>query len=125
MNIRAIIIALLFFFASVSHINAAGVICTPAGGGTGVDTAIGCVPISDENQFVGFFLSWGIAIAGGIGTLLAIYGGFIYMTSQGDPRKAKLGQEIITGTVGGLLLLIFSAFILRIIGVDVLQIPGL
>jgi len=46
------------------------------------------------------------------------------MTSRGDPNQLKAGQELLTSAISGLLLLIFSLVILRIIGVDILNIPG-
>jgi hypothetical protein len=46
-------------------------------------------------------------------------------TSAGDPKKLQAGKELLTAAISGLLLLIFSVFILRIIGVEILNIPGL
>ena len=36
----------------------------------------------------------------------------------------KKAQELITSCIMGLMLIIFSIFILRLIGVDILKIPG-
>jgi hypothetical protein len=93
--------------------------------GTSVNTAIGCVPFGSTNELAGFFLKWGIGIGSGIAFLLILYGGFMIMTSSGNPERVKAGQELLTAAISGLLLLIFSAFVLRIIGVDILQLPGL
>ncbi|HJX45748.1 MAG TPA: hypothetical protein VJ399_01090 [Patescibacteria group bacterium] len=90
-----------------------------------IDTAIGCIPLGNQNEFIGFILTWGIGIAGGIAFLLMIYAGFIIMTSSGNPDRLKAGQELLTSAIMGIILLIFSVFILRIIGVDILKIPGL
>ena len=38
--------------------------------------------------------------------------------------ELKSGQQLLTSAVAGLIMLIFSIFILRIIGVDILKIPG-
>jgi hypothetical protein len=109
---------------------------TPPGGGSGlnsinglcgdgfVDTAIGCIPIGNQNSLIGFFLRWGMGIGGGIAFLLILVAGFQIMTSRGDPNRLKAGQELMTSAIAGLLLLIFSLVILRIIGVDILNIPG-
>ena len=88
-------------------------------------TAIGCIPIGDPNQLVAFILRWAFGIGGGISFLLIIYAGFMIMTSSGNPERLKAGQELLTSAIMGLLLLIFSVFILRIIGVNILKIPGL
>jgi hypothetical protein len=93
-------------------------------GDDAINTAIGCIPVKDTAQFISFIFRWGIGIGGGVAFLLILYGGFLVMTSQGDPKRAAGGQETITSAVMGLIMLIFSVFILRVIGVDVLQIPG-
>lgn len=91
---------------------------------TGINTAIGCIPITDQNALIGFFLKWALGIGGGIAFLLIIFAGFQIMTSRGDPNRLKAGQELMTSAIAGILLLIFSLVILRIIGVDLLKIPG-
>ena len=108
--------------------------CVPLGTGTKtsvsplkgdcIDTAIGCIPL-EGSGLVGFILGWAIGIGGGIAFLLMIYAGFLMMTSQGDPKRLQAGQELLTSAIMGLILLIFSVFILRLIGVDILGIPGL
>lgn len=89
-----------------------------------INTAIGCIPIDDPNALIGFFLKWGIGIGGGIAFLLILVAGFQIMTSRGDPNQLKAGQELLTSAIAGLLLLIFSVIILKIIGVDILQLKG-
>jgi len=90
-----------------------------------LDTAIGCIPIGSSNNLIGFVLKWAIGIGGGIAFLLIIYSGFIILTSQGDPKRLQAGQELLSSALMGLILLIFSVFILRVIGVKILDIPGL
>jgi hypothetical protein len=93
--------------------------------GNGIDTAIGCIPVTDMNKFISFILRWAIGIGGGIAFLLILWSGFVIMTSQGNPERLKAGQELLTSALAGLIMLIFSVFILRIIGVDILGLPGL
>lgn len=90
------------------------------GGGTGINTAIGCIPIGDTNAFIGFILRWAIGIGGGIAFLLILYAGFMIMSSSGNPERLKAGQELMTSAIAGIIMLIFSVFILRVIGVDIL-----
>ena len=101
-----------------------GATCQLSGGAKGINTAIGCIPFQDPNAFIGFFLKWAIGIGGGIAFLLILYAGFTIMTSSGNPDRLKSGQQLLTSAVAGLIMLIFSIFILRIIGVDILKIPG-
>lgn len=89
-----------------------------------INTAIGCIPIENPDEFIGFILSWAIGIGGGIAFLLILFAGFQIMTSSGNPERLKAGQELMTSAIAGLVLLIFSVFILEVIGVNILGLPG-
>lgn len=91
-------------------------------GQTGIETAIGCIPITDTTAFIGFILRWAIGVGGGIAFLLIVYSAFMIMTSSGNPERLKAGQELLTSAIAGLIMLIFSVFILRVIGVNILGI---
>jgi hypothetical protein len=94
-------------------------------GGTEINTALGCIPVGTPAAFVGWFLPKLLGIVGGVAFLLMVYGAFLIITSAGDANKVKAGQQTITAAISGLLFAIFSLFILRLIGVDILKIPGL
>ena len=97
--------------------------CDPnwLGIGTKLNTAIGCIPIlTTKEAFLSFVLKWAVGIGGGIAFLLIVYAGFMIMTSAGNPERLKAGQELLTSAISGLILLIFSVVILKIIGVDIL-----
>ena len=83
-------------------------------------TAIGCIPLFDQTNFLAFMLRWAVGIGGGIAFLLMIYAGFMIMTASGSPDRLKAGQELLTSAIAGLILLVFSIFILNFIGVDIL-----
>lgn len=89
---------------------------------TGIDTAIGCIPINDTTALMAFVLRWALGIAGGIAILLIIASAFIIMTASGDPKKTQGGKELLTAAISGLVLIIFSVFILQLIGVTILDI---
>ena len=92
--------------------------------GGGVWTGIGCVQGS-INEFVGqTVFGLGIGLAGGFSLLCIIYAAFMMQSSQGNPEKLKKAQEMITSCIMGLMLIIFSVFILKLIGVNILKIPG-
>ncbi len=90
-----------------------------------IDTAIGCIPIDNTNRFAGWFLGWAIGVSGGLALLLIVFSGFQIMTASGDPQKLQSGRELLTSAISGLILIIFSIFLLRLIGVQILNIPGL
>lgn len=89
--------------------------------GNKVETAIGCVPVGKTDEFMGWILGWAIGVGGGIAFLLIVYASFMIMTSQGMPDRLKAGQELLTSAISGLVMLIFSVFILKFIGIDILK----
>jgi len=94
-------------------------------GDTKIDTAIGCIPVLSNDggtEFMEFILRWAIGVGGGIAFLLILYAGFMLMTSTGNPERIKAGQELLTSAISGLILLIFSVFILNFIGINILGI---
>lgn len=117
-------------------------LCKSAGSGTGdcescfqgggAWTAIGCIGKGTQgqgggtlNDFLRGFLSIGIGMGGGIAFLLILYSGLQTMLSAGNPEKLHEAKELMTAAISGLLLIIFSVFLLKLIGVDILQLPGL
>ncbi len=90
-------------------------------GNDAIDTAIGCIhALGTTEAFFADILKWATGIGAGIAFLVIIYAGFIVMTSSGNPERLKAGQELLTSAIAGLLLLIFSVFILKFIGIDIL-----
>lgn len=114
---KVLIIIILFFaftekaVAACSSPPAAGVVCT----------ALGDIP-TDPAGLVKWILGWSIAMGGGIAFLLSLWGGVTIILASGNPEKINEGKEIITSAVSGLLFIIFSIFLLRLIGVDILGI---
>lgn len=86
-------------------------------------TAIGKIS-TDPEGFAKSILSIFLSLAGGILIILIIINGYKLMTSQGDPEKIKDGRDGIIAAIAGLLLIIFSLFILQLITVNILGIPG-
>jgi hypothetical protein len=64
-------------------------------------------------------------MGGGVAFLLILFSGFQTMMSAGNPEKLHEAKELMTAAISGLLLIIFSVFLLKLVGVDILQIPGL
>lgn len=89
----------------------------------GIWTAIGCLPTDYGELISGYVFKTGIGIAGGISFLYFLYGAFLILTSAGNPEKIEEAKQIIISALSGLLLIIFSIFLLRVIGVDILRIP--
>lgn len=96
---------------------------TGRAGSGGVSTAIGCIP-TEPTALVQGIIKVAIGAGGGIALLLMIYGAFLMITSAGNPDGVKKGHEQITSAVIGLLFIIFAVMLLKVVGVDILQIPG-
>lgn len=89
----------------------------------GILTGLGCIP-TDATGFIQRILTIGIGLGGGIAFLLILLGGFKVIMSQGNPEAMNEGRDLITSAIAGLMLIIFSVFILRFIGVNILSLPG-
>lgn len=87
-------------------------------------TALGCIKTHDLTATISWFVRSAVFIASGIAFLLMAFGAFQIITSSGDPKKTQAGSELITSALSGLLFIILSIFLLKLIGVDILQIPG-
>ena len=96
----------------------------PATSDPWINTALGCVPVRIDS-FVEWLLPSLFGVAGGIAFLLMVYGFISLATSGGQPDKVKGAKETITSAITGLVVAIFSLFILRLIAIDILKIPGL
>lgn len=90
----------------------------------GAWTAIGCFGGDSPNAFIASFIRLGTGLGGGVAFLLILFSGFQRITSAGNPEKLHEAKELMTAAISGLLLIIFSVFLLRLIGVDILQLPG-
>lgn len=89
-----------------------------------VDTAVGCISYNSSGVIANQALLIAIGVGGGVALLLLAYAGFMIMTSSGNPDRLQAGRELLTSALAGVILIVFSVFLLEIIGVDILRIPG-
>lgn len=87
-------------------------------------TVFGCIPTNPEG-FISFILRLSLGVGGGIAFLVAVFGAFLLLTSAGNPQKIKEGKRTITYSLIGLLVIVFSVFVLEFVGVSILNLPGL
>jgi hypothetical protein len=90
-------------------------------GGTEISTSFGCTDISGYIALTKVFINWGFGIGGGIAFITTATSGFQIMFSRGDPQKFQSARQLFLASISGLLLLIFSAYIIRFLGVDLFQ----
>ena len=88
-------------------------------------TVLGCFSTDPSGgPFVRSVLSIIFGMAGGTAFLMVLWGSAMVLTSSGDPVRLQSGKETIISSVAGILLILFSTFLLSVIGVDILKIPG-
>ncbi|MFW5703630.1 MAG: pilin [Patescibacteria group bacterium] len=90
----------------------------------GIWTGIGCMKTSLSGFIEETVFGIGIGIAGIVALGCIIYSAILYQTSAGNNEKLESAQEMMKSCIIGLILIIFSTFILRVIGVDILRLPG-
>ena len=90
-----------------------------------VYTALGCIPAEMNKLMEEWLLPYVFGIAGGIAFLLMIFGFIKMSTAKGDPKAVQGAKETIGSALTGLLVSVFSLFILRLLAVDILHIPGI
>ena len=88
-----------------------------------ISTDLGCFP-NDPVGFVQKFYGVGLGFVAGIALLALIYGGYIIMTSGGDPARVNNGKSYIYYAIAGLLLAIFGYVFIQTVLVDILHVPG-
>lgn len=121
---KKVLLLLTFFLLSFLVPNSAFAttgLSTPCD--TGIPTALGDIPTSPE-CLVKWILKYAILMGGGIAFLLSLWGGVTIVLAGGNPEKINEGKEIISSALTGLFIIIFSVFLLRLIGFDILQLPG-
>lgn len=97
--------------------------CTTYGG---YPSALGCVSMQDPARFISELVTGiGLSIAGLVALCGLIISAIQFQLSQGDSTKIQKAQKRMVQFGTGLLFIIFSALILRIIGVNILGIYGL
>lgn len=90
---------------------------------TCTQTDLGCIS-NDPVKFVGDFYRIGLGMIGGVALLSIIYGGYIILTSQGNPTQLSKGKSYIFYALAGIILAIFGFVFVEVLAGDILHIPG-
>ena len=116
---------ILFLFTLISPLSIraeANIGGIPLTGCDGTPTGLGEIP-TDPTCLTKWILGNAIILGGGIAFILSMYGGITIILAAGNPEKINEGKQIIGAALSGLLFIIFSVFLLRFIGIDILQLP--
>lgn len=118
------ILFILFSLLFIAPSKVLAASCNPADPNS-IDTALGCISVGSGTSLIETILRIATGIGGGLALALILYGVFIVTTSAGMPDKLKAGSEIITSAVIGLIFILLSVFLVNLIGINILGLPGL
>jgi hypothetical protein len=88
-----------------------------------ISSDVGCIP-TDIGSFVETYYRWGLGLVGGLSLLFIIMGGYIIMTSRGNPQQLNNGKSYLFYALIGLFLAIFGFLFIEVIAKNLLHIPG-
>jgi hypothetical protein len=88
-------------------------------------TAIGCIQAQNPQWFVGQILGWATILGAGIAFIIAAISGIQITLAQGDPKKIAAARDHLVAAISGLLLIIFSIFLVNLLGINILGLGGL
>lgn len=117
----SIILLFLLFFSVVGSIQAAEATIIDYPDLEGAVTPGKALPGEELPQLIKYIFTFSLGAVGILGLLMIIYGGFIYMTSIGNPQKATEGKDRILSALLGIVLLLGSYLLLNIINPDLLK----
>jgi hypothetical protein len=87
----------------------------------GIESGIGCIPTRYQD-LAAWVLSIALGIGGSLAVGLIIMSGYKIMTSQGDPEKLEDAKGTLTAAISGLLFIVFSVTIYRLVAKNLLNI---
>lgn len=92
-------------------------------GDTAVDTALGCLSVETKG-FTVSLLTFLAGTAGAISLVIMLAATIQIMTGGDNAEQVKKGKELFTSAITGLLFIIFSVTLLRIVAGDIIQLEG-
>lgn len=85
-------------------------------------TALGCIPTSPDG-FATWFLNKIMLVLGGIALMVMFFGVFTIISSAGVPEKLNEGKDMITASFAGIIFILFSILMLKVVGYDIFKLP--
>jgi|SRR5690348_11847158 hypothetical protein len=64
---------------------------------------------------VGLIVNWLLSLVGIVAVIFIVYGGLLYITSQGDEKKAEAGKRVVIFAVIGLIIIGISAVVVNFV----------
>ncbi len=72
-------------------------------------------PAKSTKEILQTIVKWLLTLTGTIATISLVYGGFLYITSQGEENKAEQAKNIILYSVIGIIIIGISAVIVNVV----------
>jgi len=72
-------------------------------------------------SFIGRVINALLGVVGSVALLMFIYGGFLWMTSQGNEKQVQTGKDILLWAAIGMALIFLSYALVRFLITDVIQ----
>lgn len=94
-------------------------------GDTSINTALGCLSVFPPSRLISNIFKWAVGISGAIALIILVYAGILMLASQGDAKRVKAAQELLTAAISGIILIILAVIILNFIGINLLDLGGL
>ena len=88
-----------------------------------ISTGLGCISTSTSGFSTELF-KFLAGIAGAISLVIMLIATIQIMTGGDNAEQVKKGKELFTGAITGLLFIIFSVTLLKIIAGDIIKLPG-
>lgn len=111
--------SLLFCFALASSVFAETDPTTFSGGIDAVKKVAGDSGLSNKDQSTKEILQtitkWLLSLVGTIAVISLLYGGYLYITSEGEEDKAEQAKNIILYSVIGIIIIGVSAIIVNVV----------
>lgn len=83
--------------------------------GSGNDPTAGLPKICTAGSAIAWVTNMALGFAGVIAVVFIIVGGYMYLTSAGNEEGAEKGRKVLTNAIIGLIIIILSATIIRIV----------
>lgn len=84
--------------------------------GSQINSNVEFEKVNDQYDLVEKIIAISVPLGVACAVILLVYGGYVMMSSQGNPDKLQEARSVVTNAVIGLLVILLSVSILLIIG---------
>jgi hypothetical protein len=119
-KITSVISFIYLYLINISFVYAQ----SPAASVNCTATDFGCIPSDNPLQFTSSLYTIGLGFIGGVALLFIVWGGYLVLSSRGNPSQLQKGRDYILYSIIGLILAVGGYAFYHIIAKDVVKLPG-